>query len=541
NEAGRLAFNWDSSELLTLESGGNVGIGTTTPTQKLDVAGAVRLGASGGGYDTLNTSAAAGAPSGDLYWGNRTVIDSSNISNFGVSSVTNSDGSITVSPTTGDVVSSLNVGHANDWTAQQTFAGNVGINSLTTSAALTFGADTVAAGGISFGGDTNLYRSAIGTLTTNGDVIISGGNVGIGATGELYLAAIDTLRTPDSLTVDGTFSIGTAAAGTTDDVLVLEGDGSVAKRAIDSRIWGSSLIDGSGTTNYLPKFSDLDTVTDSQLFDNGVNVGIGTALPSQKLDITGAVRLGAAGGANDVLNTSPTVGAPSGDLYWGSRTIIDSDNIQDFGVTSLTNSDGTLTISPTTGDVVASLNLGNANSWTGAQTFTTDTYFPGTSIWSSAGNIGLGTITTTSKLNFATGITAAAGINFGGDVTLYRSAADTLKTDDNFSTAGSINLGTAAIGTTNSVITREVGGDLTARSIDGRVWGSSLVDGSGTADYISYWSDANTLTSEQYLNVVRGGLGNNLTALGAGELLYSTGTTTYDSLAAGSASQLLIS
>jgi len=38
-------------------------------------------------------------------------------------------------------------------------------------------------------------------------------------------------------------------------------------------------------------------------------------------------------------------------------------------VTSVSNSDGTLSISPTTGDVVASLNLGNVNDWTGQQTF----------------------------------------------------------------------------------------------------------------------------------------------------------------------------
>jgi hypothetical protein len=37
-------------------------------------------------------------------------------------------------------------------------------------------------------------------------------------------------------------------------------------------------------------------------------------------------------------------------------------------VTSVSNSDGTLTISPTTGAVVGSLNLGNANTWTAPQT-----------------------------------------------------------------------------------------------------------------------------------------------------------------------------
>ena len=39
-------------------------------------------------------------------------------------------------------------------------------------------------------------------------------------------------------------------------------------------------------------------------------------------------------------------------------------------VSSVSNSDGTLTISPTTGAVVASLALGNANTWTAVQTFT---------------------------------------------------------------------------------------------------------------------------------------------------------------------------
>ena len=37
-----------------------------------------------------------------------------------VNSVSNSDGSLTISPTTGAAVASLNTAHANTWTAQQT-------------------------------------------------------------------------------------------------------------------------------------------------------------------------------------------------------------------------------------------------------------------------------------------------------------------------------------------------------------------------------------------------------------------------------------
>lgn len=49
-----------------------------------------------------------------------------------------------------------------------------------------------------------------------------------------------------------------------------------------------------------------------------------------------------------------------------------------------------------------------------------------------SGNLGLGTSTgVNSRLTFVAGITAADGILFGSDTNLYRSAADTLKTDDN--------------------------------------------------------------------------------------------------------------
>jgi hypothetical protein len=56
----------------------------------------------------------------------------------------------------------------------------------------------------------------------------------------------------------------------------------------------------------------------------------------------------------------------------GSWTIVDAGGacgISGGGVTSVSNSDGTLTISPTSGAAVASLALGHANTWSGQQTF----------------------------------------------------------------------------------------------------------------------------------------------------------------------------
>lgn len=48
-------------------------------------------------------------------------------------------------------------------------------------------------------------------------------------------------------------------------------------------------VTGTGTTNYLPKFTGATTIGDSQIFDNGTNVGIDTTSPNYKLDVNGFI------------------------------------------------------------------------------------------------------------------------------------------------------------------------------------------------------------------------------------------------------------
>jgi hypothetical protein len=71
--------------------------------------------------------------------------------------------------------------------------------------------------------------------------------------------------------------------------------GQVLSSTVTGTDWVSlseiSGVDGSGTTNYVAKWSDTDTITDSVIFDNGTNVGIGTASPSQKLHVSGNARV----------------------------------------------------------------------------------------------------------------------------------------------------------------------------------------------------------------------------------------------------------
>lgn len=56
------------------------------------------------------------------------------------------------------------------------------------------------------------------------------------------------------------------------------------------KVGAGGTVGGSGTTNYVPKFTASTTLGNSQIFDNGTNVGIGTATPGAKLDVSGTFR-----------------------------------------------------------------------------------------------------------------------------------------------------------------------------------------------------------------------------------------------------------
>ena len=82
------------------------------------------------------------------------------------------------------------------------------------------------------------------------------------------------LELADAL-IDGTGSTGTPGQ-------VLSSTGSTTQ-------WipagGGGGIGGSGTTNQLTKWSSTNTVTDSVMYDDGTNVGIGTTSPAQRLEV----------------------------------------------------------------------------------------------------------------------------------------------------------------------------------------------------------------------------------------------------------------
>jgi hypothetical protein len=68
---------------------------------------------------------------------------------------------------------------------------------------------------------------------------------------------------------------------------------------------------GTGTTNYVSKFTGTNTIGNSLIFDNGTNVGIGNTNTSYTLDVSGTLR----------NTTSAYFGTTSGNIGLGTTTI----------------------------------------------------------------------------------------------------------------------------------------------------------------------------------------------------------------------------
>jgi hypothetical protein len=66
-------------------------------------------------------------------------------------------------------------------------------------------------------------------------------------------------------------------------------------------------VSGSGTTNYVPKFTGTEEIGDSQIFDDGTNVGIGTDTPVVNFQVEGTVFAGFYGGPGGYLEIGTTV------------------------------------------------------------------------------------------------------------------------------------------------------------------------------------------------------------------------------------------
>lgn len=114
------------------------------------------------------------------------------------------------------------------------------------------------------------------------------------------------------------------------------------------------------------------------------------------------------------------------------------------------------------------------------------------------GGIGIGTnasvasnkLTISGAISGDNNITIDGTANFKGNVTLGDASGDTLTIN-----AETINPANIAAGTDNTVVVYN-GSSLVTDEIDSRVWGTSLVDGDGTAGHVAFFTGASTIDSE---------------------------------------------
>lgn len=260
--------------------------------------------------------------------------------------------------------------------------GNVGIGKVTPAAKLDL-SGTFRSSALAGSGNVTVMADNAGTLYTantwlqNGtSVYKSSGNVGIGTNSPVKKLEV-TGSTP-SLYVWANDS------GTSDFFV---GENSSGGYGLNIN-WDSSYTytmnaryAGTNTSIY-----QVDTRNNYSVFNT--NVGIGSATPGQKLDVNGYTKATGFCIGTSCITSWPTAGAD---------TVIGNEVTNATNATLARSGSGTAAAPYT-----LALNLGNANTWTAAQTFSGGASFP-SGIWNTSGYVGIGTTGPAERVNIVGG------------------------------------------------------------------------------------------------------------------------------------------
>ena len=117
-------------------------------------------------------------------------------------------------------------------------------------------------------------------VSTNADFYLTFADANNGSPTSEFLYTIGSVKVNPST---GALTAGSfvKSGGTSSQYLMA--DGSVSTGS-------GGTVTGTGTTNYIPKFTGASAIGNSLIYDNGTNVGIGTTSPTDKLDVNGVIR-----------------------------------------------------------------------------------------------------------------------------------------------------------------------------------------------------------------------------------------------------------
>jgi hypothetical protein len=265
------------ADSVMLESGGKIGVGTTTPAEKLDVAGTVKATAFLGDGSALTgiSDSTKVAKAGDTMTGTLSLPANGLVA--GTDQLVLADGKVGVG--TMMPAEKLDV------------AGNVkAMAFLGDGSALTGISDStkVAKAGDMMTGTLSL--PANGLVAGTNQLVLADGKVGVGTMSPATLFSVGT-NSPFQVNPSGdlvkiknvTYSWPTTAPANT--VLTHTSDGTLAWIPVPGGGFTGNCSSGAG---FVTKWSSASAVTCSQLFDNGTNVGIGTASPGRLLTLSRA-------------------------------------------------------------------------------------------------------------------------------------------------------------------------------------------------------------------------------------------------------------
>lgn len=197
-----------------------------------------------------------------------------------------------------------------------------------------------------------------------------------------------------TMAIDGSGNVGIGTMYPSAKLDVWNGNITVSNGGVISNygFWGDELRSNWGNdltlqSSYEDKAILFKTYTGEKVrIDPAGKVGIGTDAPVTLLDVNGVIN--AVGGNSDNWNLAYSWGnhANAGYLTSVDDMILGNEVTNATNTTLMRSGEGT-NVSPFT----LSLNTGNANVWTASQTFSMNTYFPGTSVWTSTGKLGIGT------------------------------------------------------------------------------------------------------------------------------------------------------
>jgi hypothetical protein len=119
-------------------------------------------------------------------------------------------------------------------------------------------------------------------LYSDADGVIKKAAIPAGGSGTVTSVATGFGLSGGTITTTGTLLVDSASIATRSRAQKgIDSLGAVKQNVI------TNPVTGTGTTNYVSKWTGTSTQAISQIFDNGTNVGIGTTTPSAKLDVRG--------------------------------------------------------------------------------------------------------------------------------------------------------------------------------------------------------------------------------------------------------------